>query len=63
MGMQSIDLDKNALQIQLAEQLLEHRSLVVVCGDITGLANHHAPSGRLQRDQRNPCVTLRRQWA
>jgi hypothetical protein len=38
LGMQGIRLDQNALEIQLSEELFEHRPLVVFAGGVAGLA-------------------------
>ncbi len=47
--MKGIGLDENALQIQLGEQLPEHRSLVIAGGGVAGLADGYAQCGRIQR--------------
>jgi len=51
--MECVCLDENALEIQLAEQLPEHRPLVVVAGGVTGLADRHAQCRGIQRDLGN----------
>ena len=48
--MERVRLDQNALQIQLAEQLPQHRSLVVLTGGVAGLTDRHAQGCRIQRD-------------
>ncbi|MCS5697519.1 hypothetical protein NZK32_00460 [Cyanobium sp. FGCU-52] len=40
--MEGIRLDQHTLEIQLAEQLPEHRLLMVFSGGVTGLADRHA---------------------
>lgn len=43
--MKRIRLDQHALEIQLAEQLPQHRPLVVVAGGVASLADGHAKGG------------------
>ncbi|MEA5415563.1 hypothetical protein [Synechococcus sp. BA-132 BA5] len=43
--MESVRLDENALQIQLAEQLPQHRPLMVIAGGVAGLADGHPQRG------------------
>jgi hypothetical protein len=50
-----ICLNQNALEIQLAEELFEHRPLVVLAGGIAGLADRHAQGCRIQRHLGNEC--------
>ena len=47
-------LDDNAFQIQLAEQLPEHRPLVVAIGGVGGLGRRHENGATLQ-----PAATMR----
>jgi hypothetical protein len=42
-------LEQHTVQIKLAEQLPEHRPLVVLIGGIAGLADSHSQGGRVQR--------------
>ena len=51
--MERIRLDQHTLEIQLAEQLPQHRPLVVFAGGVAGLADRHAQGGRIQRDLSN----------
>ncbi len=51
--MERVRLDQHALEIQLAEQLPEHRPLVVFAGGVAGLADRHTQGGRIQRDLGN----------
>jgi hypothetical protein len=53
--MEGIRLDQHTLEIQLAEQLPEHRPLMVFSGGVTGLADRHAQGGRIQRHLGNEC--------
>lgn len=53
--MQGIRLNEYALEIRLAEQLPEHRPLVVYAGGITSLADGHTQGGGVQRDLSNEC--------
>jgi hypothetical protein len=48
--MQGIRLDQYAAQIQFAEQLPEHRPLVVLAGGIAGLTDRHTKGCRIERD-------------
>ena len=48
--MERVRLDEHAAQIQLAEQLPQHRPLVVLAGGVAGLADGHTEGGRIQRD-------------
>jgi hypothetical protein len=48
--MERIRLDEHAHQDQLAEQLSEHRPLVVFAGGVACLADRHAQCSRVQRD-------------
>jgi hypothetical protein len=50
LGMESISLDQDTLEIQLAEELPQHRPLVVVAGGVAGLADRHTKCGRIERD-------------
>lgn len=51
--MQGICLDQNVLKIQLAKELPQHRSFVVLPGGVAGLADGHAQGGGVQRDLGN----------
>ncbi len=51
--MESVCLDQHALEIQLAEQLPQHRPLVVVVGGVASLADRQAQSCGVQRDLGN----------
>ncbi len=51
--MERIGLDEHTLEIQLAEQLPQHRPLVVFAGGVAGLADRHTERGRIQRDLGN----------
>ena len=51
--MESVRLDESALQIQLAEQLPQHRALVVIAGGVAGLAD----GARRQLDRRDRATT------
>jgi len=51
--MERVRLDEHAAQIQLAEQLPQHRPLVVFAGGVAGLADRHTEGGRIQRDLGN----------
>ncbi len=51
--MQGIRLDQHTLQIQLAEELLEHSPLMVFARGIAGLSDRHAKGGGVQRDLGN----------
>ena len=51
--MKRVRLDQNALQIQFAKQLPQHRPLMVFAGGVAGLTDRHAQSGRVQRDLGN----------
>jgi hypothetical protein len=51
--MERIRLDEHALKIQLAEQLPQHRPLVVFAGGVASLADRHTERGRIQRDLGN----------
>ncbi len=55
--MECVRLDENALEIQLAKQLPEHRPLVVFAGGVAGLADRHAQCRGIQRDLGNECGT------
>ena len=48
--MQGIRLDQNALKIQLAKELPQHRSFEVLHGGVAGLADGHTEGGGVQRD-------------
>jgi hypothetical protein len=37
--MERVGLDQNSVEIQLAEQLPQHRPLVVIAGGVAGLAD------------------------
>ena len=47
--MQGLRLDQHALQIQLAEQLPEHRLPVVLAGGISCLVGPQPQGGRIER--------------
>ena len=47
--MQGIRLDQHALKIQLAKELPQHRSLVVLTGGLAGLTDRHAQGCRVER--------------
>ena len=47
--MQGIRLDQNALKIQLAKELPQHRPFVVLPGGVAGLADRYAQGCRVQR--------------
>ena len=51
--MERVRLDENTLQIQLTEQLPQHRPLVVFAGGVAGLADGHTEGSRIQRDLGN----------
>ena len=51
--MERVRLDENALQIQLTEQLPQHRPLVVFAGGLAGLADCYTEGNRIQRDLGN----------
>ena len=51
--MERVRLDEHAAQIQLAEQLPQHRPLVVFAGGVAGLADGHTKGSRIQRDLGN----------
>lgn len=51
--MERICLDQHTLKIELAEQLAQHRPLVVFAGGVASLADRHAQSGGVQRDLGN----------
>jgi hypothetical protein len=53
--MERIRLDEHTLEIQLAEQLPQHRPLVVCAGGVAGLADRHTEGGRIQRELGNEC--------
>ena len=53
--MQGIRLNEYAAQIQLAEQLPEHRPFMVVPGGVAGLTDGHTQGGGVQRDLSNEC--------
>jgi len=53
--MQGIRLDQNALKIQLAKKLPQHRPFVVLPGGVAGLTDGHAQGGGVQRDLGNEC--------
>ena len=53
--MQGIRLDQNALKIQLAKELPQHRPFVVLPGGGAGLADGHAQGGGVQPDLSNEC--------
>ena len=48
--MERIRLDEHALEIQIAEQLPQHRPLVIFASGVAGLADGHTEGGRIQRD-------------
>jgi hypothetical protein len=50
-----IRLDQHTVKIELAEQLFEHRPLMVFAGGVASLADRHTQSGRIQRDLGNEC--------
>ena len=51
--MERIRLDQHTLEIQLAEQLPQHRPLVVFAGGVAGLADRHTEGGGVQGDLGN----------
>ena len=51
--MECVRLDEHTLEIQLAEQLPQHRPLVVFSGGVAGLADGQAQRGGVQRDLGN----------
>jgi hypothetical protein len=51
--MERIRLDDHALKIQLADELPQHRPLVVFASGVAGLADRHPQSGRTQLDLGN----------
>jgi hypothetical protein len=51
--MERIRLDEIALQIHVAEQLPEHRPLVVAGGGVAGLTDRHAQGGGVEGDLGN----------
>ena len=51
--MQGIRLDQNALKIQLAKELPQHRSFVVLPGGVAGLADGRAQGAGVQLDLGN----------
>ena len=55
LGVESICLDQNVLEIKLAEQGFEHRPLVVLAGGVAGLADRHAQVCRIQRHLGDEC--------
>jgi hypothetical protein len=60
--MERIRLDEHALQIQFAEELAQHRPLVVSTGSVAGLADDHTQGGRIQRDLGNERGTATGGW-
>ena len=53
--MQDIRLDQHALQIQLAEQLPSHQSLIVTTGGVAGLRDRQTESSGVMRHLGNEC--------
>ena len=51
--MERVCLDQHTLKIELAEELPQHRPLVVFAGGVAGLADGHTQGGRIQRDLGN----------
>jgi len=51
--MERVRLDQHAAQIQLAEQLPQHRPLVIFASGVAGLADRHTEGSRIQRDLGN----------
>ncbi len=49
--MERIRLDQHALEIQLTEELLEHRPLMVFAGGVAGLTDCHAQSSPLCQER------------
>jgi len=49
LGVQRIRLDHHAFEVQLSEELFEHRPLVVLTGGVASLADCHAQGSRKQR--------------
>ena len=47
--MERVGLDQHTVQVKFAEQLPEHRPLVVHTGGIAGLADGHSQGGLVQR--------------
>jgi len=50
-----IRLDQHTVKNELAEQLFEHRPLMVFAGGVASLADRRTQSGRIQRDLGNEC--------
>jgi hypothetical protein len=48
--MECVSLDQHAIEIQLAEQLPQHRPFVVFAGGVAGLTDRHAQRRGIQRD-------------
>jgi len=51
--MERVRLDEYALKIQLAEQLPQHRPLVIVASGVAGLPDRRTKGGGVQRDLGN----------
>jgi hypothetical protein len=63
LGMQGIRLDQNTLKIQLAKELPQHRSFVVIPGGVAGLADRHAQCRGVERHLGNVDAVGRRPYA
>ncbi len=61
--MERVRFDEHAAQIQLAEQLPQHRPLVVFAGGVAGLADGQTEGGQIQRDLGNVNADGRRPYA
>ncbi len=61
--MERVRLDQHAAQIQLAEQLPQHRPLVIFASGVAGLADRHTEGSRIQRDLGNVDAVGRRPYA
>lgn len=49
LNVQGIRLDQHPLQVELAQQLFQHRPLVVLTGGVAGMGDRHTQGGRIQR--------------
>jgi hypothetical protein len=58
--MERVRLDQNPLEIQLAKQLPQHRSLVVLASDLAGLADRHRQGRGVERHPVNVDAVGRR---
>ena len=57
LGVERICLDQHAFETQLAEELFDHRPLVVIAGGVAGLADGYAQGGGVERHLGNECRT------